>query len=57
LIVLSESESGLRLRWEAVERLAGIECPYCMPYLTRKSVYLVRRPRRPFSEMWHELKH
>jgi hypothetical protein len=56
LIVLSDSESELRQRWAEVERVAAIDCPYCMPYLTRKSIYVVRRPRLPLSEIWRDLK-
>lgn len=56
LIVLSSSESQLRERWKVVERVAAIECAYCMPYLTRKSIYVVRRPRRPLWKMWRDVK-
>jgi hypothetical protein len=56
MIVVHESEDRLRGWFANVERVGEIECEYCMPTLSAKSVYLCGRPRRPLAELWPELK-
>jgi hypothetical protein len=56
MIVVHESEAQLREWFAEVERVGEIECEYCMPALSAKSVYLCGRPRRPLAELWPELK-
>ena len=38
------------------ERVAEIDCPLCMPFLTNMSVYVCRRPRFPLAQMWPDMK-
>ena len=38
------------------ERVAEIDCPLCMPFLTNMSVYVCRRPRWPLAQMWPDMK-
>ena len=57
MIVVHESEAQLREWFVDVELVGEIECDYCMPGLSEKSVYLCARPRRPFVELWPELKY
>ncbi len=56
MLILSDDEADLRRRYREVEQVSTIECPYCMTSLTRKSVYLCRRPVRPLAAEWPSLK-
>jgi len=56
MLVLSDDEADLRRRYHEVAQVAAIDCPYCMPDLRRKAVYLCRGPRRPLADEWPELK-
>ena len=42
--------------FEHVERVAGVECRYCMPDTSRLSVYVCRGLKRPLPEVWPQLK-
>jgi 4-amino-4-deoxy-L-arabinose transferase-like glycosyltransferase len=42
--------------FESWERVAEIDCPRCMPFLTNMSVYVCRRPRWPLAQMWPDMK-
>jgi hypothetical protein len=57
MIVLAPSDSELGELFERVERVAGIDCRYCMPDMRRLSVYVCRGLRRPIAEIWPRLKH
>jgi 4-amino-4-deoxy-L-arabinose transferase-like glycosyltransferase len=58
MLVLAERTEEPRLRelFEEVERAAEIDCPHCMPFLSRRSFYVCRRARRSLAELWPELK-
>jgi hypothetical protein len=47
----------LRERFASVEIAGAIACKFCMPYESNLNIYLCRNPRRPFAELWQELKH
>ena len=55
MLVVSDDEADLRRRYGSVELAAPIECEYCLPELTRKSVWLCRDPFQPLAEEWAAL--
>ena len=56
LLALSPGDEQLRGWYEEVERVAEVDCVWCMPDVARLAVYVCRRPRRPLAEWWPELK-
>ena len=56
MIVISSSDAELVELFERVERVAGVDCRYCMPYMSRLSVYVCRGLRHPLAEVWPRLK-
>ena len=56
MIVIAPSDSELIELFERVERVAGVDCRYCMPYMRRLSVYVCRGLRLPLAEVWPRLK-
>ena len=56
VLAVRESQSELEQWFHRCDRVAEIECPYCMPMLAAESVFLCRDPRRPLREMWAEMK-
>jgi hypothetical protein len=57
MIVIAPSDSRLVELFERVDRVAGVGCRYCMPDMSRLSVYVCRGLRQPLSEVWPRLKH
>ena len=56
MIVIAPSDSELVELFERVERIAAVDCRYCMPYMSRLSVYVCRGLRLPLAEVWPRLK-
>lgn len=56
MIVVNDSQAELDGWFGRCERVAEIECPYCMPMMDAKAVFVCREPRRPLRELWPELK-
>jgi 4-amino-4-deoxy-L-arabinose transferase-like glycosyltransferase len=56
LLALAQSDEKLQGWYEDVERVAEIDCDYCMPDVARLAVYACRRPRRPMAEWWPAVK-
>jgi 4-amino-4-deoxy-L-arabinose transferase-like glycosyltransferase len=56
MIVIAPSDSELIEFFERVERVAGVDCRYCMPETRRLSVYVCRGLRHPLAEVWPRLK-
>jgi len=56
MLVLAHSDTELRAQYDEVDRTGAITCEYCLPQLSTLSVYVCRRPRRPFAETWPALK-
>jgi hypothetical protein len=57
VIWLGGDINALRQRFASVEIAGAIACEFCMPYESNLNIYLCRNPRRPFLELWQELKH
>ena len=51
-LVIDDSETRVREIFEEVERVADVSCEYCMPSVSRMSVFLCRRSQLPVSELW-----
>jgi hypothetical protein len=51
------SEEGVRWYFEEVELARIHDCDWCMPWRDEIPIWLARRPRLPFREIWPELKH
>lgn len=56
MIVVHEPGPQLSRWFRNCERAAEIECPYCMPLLDAKAVFVCREPRRSLRELWPEMK-
>jgi hypothetical protein len=56
MIVVNESQAELDGWFRRCDRVAEVECPYCMPMMDAKAVFVCREPRRPLREMWAEMK-
>ena len=56
MIVVDDSQGELDGWFHSCLRVAEIECPYCMPMMDAKAVFVCREPRRPLRELWPELK-
>lgn len=57
VIILGGDREDLESRFESVERVATIECGYCMPYENDRPVWVVRKLRLPMEELWPQVKH
>ncbi len=57
-VMLVVAAPGARVleEFEEVLPAARVECRYCLPRLRERAVFVVRRPRRPFAEIWTALK-
>ena len=56
VLVVRESQAELEQWFRRCDRVAEIDCPYCMPMLQAEAVFLCRDPRRPLRELWPEMK-
>lgn len=56
LIVVGGRPEDHRKSYARVERVATIECGYCMPYENHRPVYVVRDPIRSIHEIWRTSK-
>ena len=56
LLAVAHTDRRLREWYESVERVAEVDCDYCMPDMARLAVYVCRRPRRPIAAWWPETK-
>jgi len=56
LLAIAQTDDQLREWYDVVERVAEVDCDYCMPDVDRLGVYVCRRPRRPIAEWWPEAK-
>ena len=56
LIVLGDSERGLREVFSSVERAATFTCRDCMPYENDRPIWIARGPRAPMQSVWPRTK-
>jgi len=56
VLVLRDDAEGLTAIYESVDRVAEVDCRYCMPDVDRLGVYVARRMKRPIEDVWPELK-
>jgi hypothetical protein len=56
MIVIARSDSRLVELFERVDLVAGVGCQYCMPDMSRLSVYVCRGLRQALPEVWPRLK-
>jgi hypothetical protein len=56
VIAVHGSQAELEGWFRRCERRAEIECPYCMPLLDAKAVFVCHEARRPLAELWPLLK-
>jgi hypothetical protein len=56
VLVIREDAEGLTEIFESIERVAEVDCRYCMPDVDRLGVYVARRMKRPIEDVWPELK-
>jgi hypothetical protein len=56
LLAVAPSDELLRRWYTVVERVAEVDCEYCMPDVDRLAVYVCRRPLRPIAKWWPEVK-
>jgi len=56
MLVVAEHGERLSEAFSRVERVAEIDCRYCMPAMDRLGVYVCRGLRRPLAEVWPEVK-
>jgi 4-amino-4-deoxy-L-arabinose transferase-like glycosyltransferase len=56
LLAVAQTDAMLLHWYEVVDRVAEVDCDYCMPDVDRLAVYVCRRPRRPLVEWWREIK-
>jgi hypothetical protein len=56
MIVVHASEADLRRWFRRCDRVAEIDCPYCMQPMQAKAVFLCRETRRPLRQLWPEMK-
>jgi 4-amino-4-deoxy-L-arabinose transferase-like glycosyltransferase len=57
VLMIDDDAEGLREIFERVERVAEVDCRYCMPDVNRLAVFVARGIKRPIAEVWPELKH
>jgi hypothetical protein len=56
LLAVAPTDAMLRSRYDVVDRVAEVDCEYCMPDVDRLAVYVCRRPLRPIAQWWQEVK-
>lgn len=56
-IVLGGGREGLDDLFEDVTLARTFRCRFCMPYEDDKPIWIARRLRRPWAELWPTLKH
>jgi hypothetical protein len=56
VIVLGGSRAYLDDLFESVELATTFECALCMPYENHKPIWIARGMRRPWREVWPELR-
>jgi hypothetical protein len=57
MIVIAEPEARILGLFESVDRVTSVGCQYCMPGVSRLSIFACRGLREPLSEAWPRLKH
>jgi hypothetical protein len=57
MIVIAEPDDQIVDLFERVDRVTSVGCQYCMPGMSRLSVYACRGLREPLPEIWPRLKH
>jgi hypothetical protein len=56
MLALARDDERLRGWFARVERVAEVDCRWCLPSLDRLAVYVCREPRRPIAAWWPEAK-
>ena len=56
VLVISDDGEQLREIFERVDRVAEVDCRYCMPDVDRLAVWVSRGMKRPIAEVWPSLK-
>ena len=56
VLVVAETDEWLSEIFVQAERVAEVDCEYCMPDVARLGVYVCRGLRRSLGEIWQELK-
>lgn len=56
VLALTPDGDWLTRSFEEVERVAEVDCDYCMPETDRSGVYVCRGLKRPLADWWLELK-
>ena len=57
-IVIGGSEAGLRARFDQVTRLLdALDCGYCMPYESQRSVWICRGMKTSLEDFWRGVRH
>ena len=56
LIVLGNDVEDYRRAYERVDKVATIECRYCMPFENHRAVYVLRGPRQSMADYWRAIK-
>lgn len=57
VILLGGDEQRLRLAFDDLTRVGTVECGYCMPYENHKPIYVGRKMRMPWRELWPKTRH
>jgi 4-amino-4-deoxy-L-arabinose transferase-like glycosyltransferase len=56
MLAVAASDEQLRRLFARVERVAEVDCDWCMPDLARMGVYVCRAPRAAIADWWPEVK-
>jgi hypothetical protein len=56
VITIGESEKRLRTLFDDVHLAATSDHPYAMPHQRHTEIFVCRRPRKPWRELWPALK-
>jgi hypothetical protein len=56
VLALTPDGDWLKRSFDEVERVAEVDCDYCMPETDRSGVYVCRGLKRPLADWWLELK-
>jgi hypothetical protein len=56
VLAVDRNDQRLREHFADVRHSTRIECTYCPPGLSDASVWLCRKPNKPWDEIWNELK-
>jgi len=57
VLVLSASRERQEERFAVVQEVARIECGDCMPYENGLTLFACRGLKKPFAEVWQDLRH